>query len=49
MALKSIFCSSCGLEILPDDPYTFVWHEDTGDAYHDRPFVCYTFRDMGVF
>lgn len=21
----------------------------TGDAYHDRPFVCYTFRDMGVF
>ena len=46
MALKRIYCSSCGLEILPDE--TFVI-EQYNDVYHGAPYICYPYRDMGVF
>lgn len=46
MALKRIFCSSCGLEILADEPFTFA---EYSDVYHDLPMMCFAYRDMGVY
>lgn len=34
MALKRIYCSSCGLEILADDPFIIEKNMDADDAYH---------------
>jgi hypothetical protein len=46
MALKSIYCSSCGLEILPDEPFIFL---KNNDLYHTEPKICYAYRDVGWF
>lgn len=46
MALKRIYCSSCGLEILADETLMF---EEYSDVYHGLPYLCYAYRDMGVF
>ena len=46
MALKSIYCSSCGLEILPDENLVF---EQFNDVYHGDPYICFPYRGMGWF
>lgn len=47
MALNGIYCSSCGLEILSDQKVKYV--PGTNDAYHDVPYNCYVWKDMGVY
>ena len=49
MALKRIYCSSCGLEILSDDPFIIEKNMDADEAYHGEPYICYAYRGLGWF
>lgn len=54
MALKRIYCASCGLEILPDENLKVETKTDPQlgthtETYHGEPFICYPYRDMAWF